>query len=193
MTKSVLRFSAASALLLAASLSAPGMALAQSDTTPPPVTSTTTTSAGSGAGLGVGAAAFVGGLSGLNAVYDLPRFHLEGLLAFSSLDPPGPGPTITRFQIGARGWYHLHEGSHSDFSLGGGFGLRTASGGGGPSSTATLLEPGMQARVWLTPNFTINATAGFSFVFGDNVDGVSTGFVLDAQLLSGLGFTYFFR
>ena len=121
-----------------------------------------------GAGLGVGASAFVGGLVGPSVVYDLPRFHLEGVLGFSRVDNGGAGDTSnTRFQFGARGWYHLHQGVNSDFSIGGGFGVRTINNGNGASNTATLLEPGAQARVFLTPNFTFNGTLGFVFALGD--------------------------
>ncbi len=186
MTKSILKFTVAFALL-ALTLAAPGRAQAQ--TTPSAVA---TGGSGAGAGLGVGAAAFVAGLTGFDVVYDLSRFHVEGLLGFNSL-ATGNNQTRTSFQFGARGWYHLHAGTNSDFSLGGGLGLLTASGGGGPSVTATLIEPGMQARVFLTPNFAFNLTGGLSMVFGDTVGNTIKGFGLQAQLLGGIGFPYFFR
>lgn len=197
MTKSPLGISAARCATLALSLVLlPLTAQAQNENaTPPPAT--VSHSSSSGAGLGVGAAAFLGGLTGLDVVYDVSRFHVEGVLGFSSVET-GAASNATSFQFGARGWYHLHQGVNSDFSLGGGFGMRTRSGGGNPSATATLIEPGMQARVFFTPNFTLNMTAGFSFVFGDGVAGVGgtdtdVGFGLGAQLLGGIGFTYFFR
>lgn len=198
MTKSTLTRSTTGGLLLALAMLSPVAAQAQTETT---TTTTTTTpppavvsNRGSGAGLGVGAAAFLAGPPALNVVYDLSTFHIEGLVSFITQDV-GPGDdTATFFQFGVRGWYHLHTGTNSDFSLGGGMGILTNSNGPAPSTTATLIEPGMQARVFLTPNFTLNATAGFTFVFGDAVGNDSfTGYSLGGQLLGGLGLTYFFR
>jgi hypothetical protein len=149
---------------------------------------------GGGAGIGVGAAAFLSGIAGPEVVYDQPRFHVEGLLGFRS-EKPGPGgnpATITTFQVGARGWYHLSRGFNSDFSIGGGVGIVTLS-GGGASDTATTIEPGFQARVFLTPNFGLHATGGLSFTFGDNTNGVVKGVALSPQFTGGFGFAYFFR
>lgn len=149
---------------------------------------------GSGAGIGVGAAAFLTGITGPEVVYDQQKFHLEGLLGFASVKP-GAGanaPTFTTVQFGVRGWYHLHRGINSDFSLGGGLGLITESGGGG-SNTTTSIEPGFQARVFLTPNFDLHATGGLSLAFGDNTGGINRGVGLSAQLTGGIGFAYFFR
>ena len=148
----------------------------------------------SGAGIGVGAAAFLSGIAGLDVVYDLPLFHVEGLFGFRSVKPGGGAnaATVTTTQFGARGWYHIHRGISSDFSLGGGLGVNTQS-GGGASATATLIEPGMQARVFLTPNFSLHAVGGLSFVFGDNLGGSVRGIVLAPQVTADFGFTYFFR
>ena len=191
MTKSLSKLSAAGGLLLTMTLLSPAAALAQGDSTPPAVV---VTNSRGGAGLGVGASAFLGGLAGPSVVYDLPRFHVEGVVGFSRLDNPGPGDTeTTRFQFGVRGWYHLHQGVNSDFSVGGGFGMRTINNGNGGSANQTLIEPGAQARVFLTPNFTFNGTLGAIFAVGDGFDGTATGWGIDAQLLGGLGFTYFFR
>ncbi|MEP6652571.1 MAG: hypothetical protein ABJA82_04395 [Myxococcales bacterium] len=191
MTKSLSKLSAAGGLLLTMTVLSPATALAQGDSTPAVVV----TSNRGGAGLGVGASAFLGGLVGPSVVYDMPRFHIEGVVGFSRTDNPGPGDdSTTQFQFGARGWYHLHQGVNSDFSIGGGFGVRTVNDGNGGSANATLIEPSAQARVFLTPNFTFNGTLGFSFVLGDSLDNDSrTGFRLGAQLLGGVGFTYFFR
>ncbi|MEO5769378.1 MAG: hypothetical protein ABIS92_13590 [Polyangia bacterium] len=190
MTKSLSKLSAAGGLLLTMTLLSPAAAFAQGDSAPAVVV----TSNRGGAGLGVGASAFLGGFVGPSVVYDLPRFHLEGVLGFSRLHNAGPGDTsTTRFQLGARGWYHLHQGVNSDFSIGGGFAVRTINNGNGGSANQTLIEPGAQARLFLTPNFTFNGTLGVIFALGDAIDGTSTGWGIDAQLLGGFGFTYFFR
>ncbi|MES1207977.1 MAG: hypothetical protein ABUS79_18740 [Pseudomonadota bacterium] len=184
---------------LSLALAAPSTVLAQEATTTTTTTTTTpapvvTSRNSSGAGIGVGGAAFLSGLTGVQGVYDTSAWHAEALFAFDSTTGVGPGDTtITRFQFGARGWYHLHEGTHSDFSAGAGAGIITAS-GGGASATAVLIEPGVLARAFLTPNFALHATGGLSMVFGDSLGGpTNTGFRLTTQLLAGLGFTYFFR
>jgi hypothetical protein len=151
-----------------------------------------------GAGIGVGAAAFLSGVAGPEVVYDQPKFHIEGLLGFRSQKPGNQAdpPTQTILQFGVRGWYHVSRGVNSDFSLGGGVGVQTFS-GTGVSQTATSFEPGIQARVFLTPNFTLHVISGLSFTFGDNVTGINNGAIrgiaLAPQFLGGFGFAYFFR
>jgi hypothetical protein len=175
--------------IVALSLTAPAAAAAQ------PVLGTGNGSGG--AGLGVGAAAFLSGLAGVEVVYDQPRWHIEGLLGFDSRDGNGPGaPSTTNFTFGVRGWYHLHQGTNSDFSVGGGVGFdhfsaslnnNTASG------TETFFEPGAEARVFLTPNFALFGLAGFTLAFGDVTNGNNTGIALASQVNAAFGFTYFFR
>jgi len=164
---------------------------AQAETAP-----AATTGVGSGAGLGVGAATFLGGVSGAQVAYDTSMWHLEGLLGFSSRDT-GNGanaPTETDIQVGVRGWYHLHRGLNSDFSLGGGIGFNHFSRSNNMGSgTQTLLEPGAQARVFLTPNFVLFGTIGFSIDFGDGVPDHTTGVSFGGHLVNGFGFTYYFR
>ena len=148
-----------------------------------------------GAGLGVGAAAFIGGMRGVEVVYDRPRWHLEGLFGFDSreVDLGVFSSTRTEVALGMRAWYHLHMGASSDFSIGGGFGLDDISlSNGGGSGTQFFFEPGAEARVFLTPSFALFGLAGFSVAFGDaTVTG--NGFALASQLTAGFGFTYFFR
>jgi hypothetical protein len=175
-----------------------GMAAVQADAHAQPAATTAGTSiadaGGGGAGIGVGAAAFLTGIAGPEVVYDQPKFHVEGLLGFQSVKPGGGAnpPTLTTVQFGVRGWYHLHRGVSSDFSIGGGVGLVTFS-GGGASDTATSIEPGFQARVFLTPNFGLHATGGLSFAFGDNTGPVNKGVGLSSQFTGSFGFAYFFR
>jgi hypothetical protein len=167
---------------------------ARAQTSPPPPI---TAFGSGGSGFGVGAAAFLSGVAGVEAVYDQPRWHAEGLFGFSSTKPgAGPNPpTTTIFNFGLRGWYHVHTGVSSDFSLGGGLGFVSFStSNNGASGTTTSIEPGIQARVFLTPNFNLHATAGLSLTFGGNAnpDG-RVGVSMTEQFLGGLGFTYFFR
>jgi hypothetical protein len=193
MKKSIRFLPAVSGLLLA--LAIPTVAQAQEPPPPAPVVATSTGFGHSGAGFGVGAAAFLSGLNGIEVVYDQTHWHIEGLFGFSSRET-GANMTTTAFQFGGRGWYHLHLGSSSDFSLGGGIGMLQAS-AGNASQTATVIEPGMLARVFLTPNFALHAMAGMTMAFGDNVvlgpANTIRGFGLTGQFLGGCGFTYFFR
>jgi len=176
-------------LSLAAALLSPlALVRTASAQTPPPPSSTAviTPAYSRGAGIGVGAAAFLGGgpLAAVEVAYDQPRWHMEGLFGFAN---PDNGPSTVR--AGVRGWFHLHAGVNSDFSLGGGVGLiHVGANGGAPAATQTLIEPGMQARVFLTPNFALHGVGGIAMAFGDG----NTGFSLDPQLIGNFGFTYFF-
>lgn len=181
--------------LVALSLAAPRAARAQSATARSGPFVFGNGNGSGGAGLGIGAAAFIGGLTGVEVVYDLPRFHLEGLLGFDSRDSTTTivARTRTELTFGLRAWYHLHQGTNSDFSIGGGIGVDNVSfSNNGGSGTQTFIEPGAEARVFLTPSFALFGLAGFSMAFGDaTVTG--NGFALASQLTAGFGFTYFFR
>jgi hypothetical protein len=153
-----------------------------------------------GAGLGVGAAAFVSGMVGPQVVYDFGGFHVEGLLGFDHrTNGGGPNPPkVTTFDVGASGWYHLHAGDRSDFSVGGGIGFMIASPSTGNSSNAIVLEPGVQARVFLSDNFALSGRLALDFVFGDAVGAPPIGAMsehqsLAGQIATGFGFTYYFR
>jgi len=166
---------------------------------PPPAAPAATLGGGSGAGIGVGAAvtladttAGAGFLPAGQFVYDMALFHVEGLFGFFSQEVPGPnGQTrATDFVFGAGGWYHLHRGSSSDFSLGALIAINTTS-GPGASTTITAFEPGAQVRAFVTPNVAIFARAGIAFLFGDTGNG--TEIALGGQPTGAFGFSYFFR
>lgn len=176
-------------------------AFAQTEPPPPPATapppnSAPMTSIGGGA-FGVGAVEWLGNvganglgnLTGAQVVYDQPMFHVEGVIGFghSSFN----GGSGTTFDFGVAGWYHLARGTNADFSIGGGVGLLYGSASPGGSSTGFTIEPGAEARVFLTPNFTLNARVGFAITTGDN--NAPTNFSLGGQETAALGFTYFFR
>jgi hypothetical protein len=179
------------AVAIVAGAAAP--ALAQSS--PPPAVAVSAGGSGSGAGIGVGASAFLSGLTGAQVVYDMPRWQIEGLLAFNSQRGNNPNSNrVTDFDVGVSAWYHLHQGASSDFSVGGGVGLVTSSGGGN-SATAEVIEPGVQARVFVTSNVAVHGRLALPLQFGDSV-GPLTGnsrVGLGGQILFGFGFTYFFR
>ena len=149
---------------------------------------------GDNAGLGVGAAGFVSGLVGPQADYDFGAFDISALLAFDHRNGGGaPPPGVTTFDFGVSGWYHLHTGESSDFSVGGGFGIENQSTSPGGSITSTVLEPGVQMRVFITPNVALQARLGFSLVFGDATPKQSPHIGIAGQTVNGFGFTYYFR
>ncbi len=173
-------------------------ALAQ-DATPPPASpppppmspppAASSNSMGGGA-IGIGAEAFLSGLTGAEFVYDMPMFHIEGLLGYNHTSGVGNGPASSNFGFGLAGWYHLARGTNADFSIGGGVGLFYNSPGAG-SSTTFAIEPGAEARVFLTPNFALSGRVGISITTGDNNQ--PTSFTIAGQETAALGFTYFFR
>ena len=149
---------------------------------------------GAGAGIGVGAAVLLadGGAPALPAaqfVYDMALLHFEGLFGFTSAEN-GAGDRVSNLVFGAGGWYHLHRGSSSDFSLGAAIAIATNT-GPGPSTTVTAFEPGATVRAFLTPNVALFARAGLLFLFGDTGNG--THIDLGGQAAGAFGFTYFFR
>jgi len=130
--------------------------------------------------------------------YDEAIWDIEAILGFGDRRTGGDNsPNQTRIDFGARGWYHLHRGSNSDFSVGGGIGMQHLS-GAGPSSTSTLIEPGVRARAFITSNVAVHAMLGLSVVIGDNAaggnaPGNNAGIALGTQTLFGAGFTYYFK
>jgi hypothetical protein len=173
-------------------------AFAQTEPPPPPATapppnSAPVTSVGGGA-IGVGAEAFLSGLTGAEFVYDQSMFHIEGLLGYDHTSNANNGGSSSDLSFGVAGWYHLARGSNADFSIGGSVGLFYNSPLVGNSSTRFAIEPGAEARVFLSPNFAFNARVGIVITTGDNnqpttlsIGGQTTG------TATGFGFTYFFR
>jgi hypothetical protein len=196
MSSRLFGLAASSGIILALVLGLSAVAWAQATTTSTTTTTTTTGATGGGAGIGVGASAFLSGLAGVQVDYDQYAWDLEGVFGFSDVST-GPNLSRTDTRIGGRGWYHLHHGSSSDFSIGGGVGVEHDSGGGAPAVTATVIEPAVRARAFITPNVAVHAIAGISVILGDDGTGVNgnraTGVEINAQLLAGFGFTYFFR
>lgn len=188
MKKTILSLSVAALGLVAGAV--PASAQPAEPPPPPPAASASM----GGGSIGVGATELVsgGGPAGPLAqfVYDLPVFHLEGLLGFLSTDT-GPAGRRTTFTFGVGGWYHLHRGAASDFSIGGDIAVANASGAGAGSATVTVLEPGAQARVFITPNVALHGRVGLGFEFGDGSG--DTRISLAGQVVGGFGFTYFFR
>ena len=139
---------------------------------------------------GLGIAATLGGPAGINGVFDGGPWHAEATLRLSSAD------STSRIDLGAHGWFHLHTGASSDFSVGGGLSLdrldppgdRPAAAGGGSNATSTVgIDLGFQIRAFVTNNVAVAATGGLQVLTGDG-----DGFVLGGQPIGAFSFTYFF-
>jgi hypothetical protein len=96
------------------------------------------------------------------------------------------------------GWYHLHLGESSDFSVGCAFALETFSPPGpAGSSTGFEFEPGAQVRAFITPNVALHGGMAVVLAFGDQVAGPNASLDKQIQLAAGVtgnfGFTYYFR
>jgi len=156
----------------------------------PPPNSAPVTSVGGG-GIGVGAVEWLSGVTGAEFVYDMPAFHIEANLGYSHTSH-ADNTSDSLLQLGVSGWYHLAKGSMAYFSIGGGAAIIYDSPAGpGNSVTGFALEPGAEARVFLSPNFALSARTGIAITFGDNNS--DTTFSIGGQVVTGFGFTYFFR
>ena len=189
--------------LIVCSAAAP--ALAQDANQPPPSSAPMTapppsgSSMGGGA-IGIGAEQFLSGLTGGEFVYDTSMFHVEAMLGYDHISRANNGGSSSDFTFGVAGWYHLARGSNADFSIGGGVGLIYSSFVGGTSSTGFAIEPGAEARIFLSPNFALNGRVGIAITTGDNmapttltIGGQTTSSAATAGAATGFGFTYFFR
>jgi hypothetical protein len=171
-------------------------ASAQDSTSPPPAATTTSpppasSSSMGGGAIGIGAVEWLSGVTGAQFVYDMPVFHIEANLGYDHISH-ADNTADSLFQIGVAGWYHLAKGNMADFSIGGGAALvYNSPRGAGTSSTGFALEPGAEARVFLSPNFALSARTGVAITFGDN--NLDTTFSIGGQVVTGFGFTYFFR
>ncbi|HEY8923450.1 MAG TPA: hypothetical protein VIU64_03655 [Polyangia bacterium] len=166
--------------------------MARAQTAPPPPAPPPS----GGNGIGVGAAYFLSGIGGAQVDYDTAMWDIEALLGFAdrSTGNGNNDNSQTDIQVGVRGWYHLHHGASSDFSVGGGVGFDHLTGGGGPNQTGVFIDPGVRARAFITSNVSVQAVLGLAISVGDNLGGQENkGVGLGAQSLFGFGFTYYFH
>jgi hypothetical protein len=187
---------AAVAAVVVTSFATPAIAQEASAPPPAPVARAGRTSGDiANGGLGLGATAYLSGLLGPEVVYDFGLWHLEGTLGFDHRPESGAANAVTdtRFDFGIGGWYHLHLGESSDFSVGGAFGLLSLSRSMGNGATAFEFEPGAQVRAFITPNVALHGGLGFVFAFGDYTDVLQKQVSLDGQISGDFGFTYYFR
>jgi hypothetical protein len=122
-----------------------------------------TASAGGQPGsVGVGAEFQLSGIGGLSVNYDAGKFHAGGFLGIA--DPAGRNNTTV--DIGGRFFFHVATSALSDFSIGGGLGIRSAYrdvGGMGPTrQTDLFLEPSFQIRAFVASNVALSFTGGIT-------------------------------
>jgi len=144
--------------------------------------------------VGVGIQGFLVGdlATGPAVTFQTGQFHIEGILTF--FDDAGDDLDLG---IGGRFWYAVSQTARSDFSVGGGLAFLVDGDGGGMGDDELDIELdiGAQLRAFVVPNVAISATLGFAIVIldGDDFIGLVSsrrqGF---ADLLGGLGITYFF-
>ena len=144
-----------------------------------------------GGAIGIGALQWLsGGGTDAEFVYDQPMFHVELGLGYDHASH-ADNTSDSTFRFGVGGWYHLSRGSMADFSIGGAVRMIYVSGMGPGSGTNFGLEPGAEARIFLSPNFAFSGRVGFAITLGDNNQ--DTTFSIGGQTIGALGFTYFFR
>lgn len=143
---------------------------------------------GPGRGLGVGATVMLSGPGGLQIAYDAGAWHLEGLIGASDQGENDD----TDLNAGARFWFHVHQTSSADFSVGGGVGFlldgRRGPGDAGEDQTSVHIDAGAQIRAFIVSNVALSGTAGIGLAAGDK-----EGWLLSGQLLAGMGVTYYFH
>jgi len=174
--------------LTIASVLAPALALAQVNE---PVSRATVTSAtsGNGHGFGIGAVALV--LPGPGPAANIlvtwgdwrGRFHVDGLFGLASA-------ANTSFDVGVRGWYHVHAASAADFSLGAGFALVSSRTAPADRQYDIELELGAQVRAFIVSNVALLGSVGMGIYLPDSG---SSGVSLGGNLIGSLGLAYYFQ
>ena len=189
-------------LLTIASVLAPALAWAQASAYNEPTSRATVTGAttGNGRGFGLGAVELLlpGNTPGPNILATWGdwrgRFHVDGLFGLSSTGGrAGPGNTgNTAFDLGVRGWYHVHAASAADFSVGAGFALVSWKNTPSPPATRQYdfeVELGAQMRVFVVPNVALLGSLGMGIYLPDS--GSST-VDFSGSVVGSVGVAYYF-
>lgn len=126
------------------------------------VSAGTASAGGQPGSVGVGAEFQLSGIGGLSVNYDAERFHAGGFLGFA--DPAGGDNTTV--DIGGRFFFHVATSALSDFSIGGGLGIRSEYrnvGAMGPTrQTDLFIEPSFQIRAFVASNVALSFTGGLT-------------------------------
>ena len=186
-------------LLTITSVLAPAVALAQPSAYNEPTSRATVTGAttGNGRGFGLGAVQLLvpGNAPGPNILATWGdwrgRFHIDGLFGLNSTG----GRTSTgntAFDLGVRGWYHVHAASAADFSVGAGFALVSWKNTPSPPATRQYdfeVELGAQMRVFVVPNVALLGSLGMGIYLPDS--GSST-VDFSGSVVGSVGVAYYF-
>jgi hypothetical protein len=127
--------------------------------------------------IGVGAEAQLNGIGGASLNYDAGDFHVGGFLGFH--DPGGRDDDT--FVLGGRFYYHVHQTTSSDFSVGVGLGFVSDNNPAPVDRESELyVEPSIQIRMFIVQNVALSFTTGVTIgvLDADNVD-------LGGQLVGG--------
>ena len=139
----------------------------------------------SGLGFGAGVGGSLVGPTGALFVYDAGRFRVHGLLGFASEENDDD-----IYALAGRFFFNLHQGTGSDFALGGGLAIvHFSNDGPGPDLTDIHLEGAAQLRAFLTPNVALSASLGLALVIPDEGNTV---IAFGGQLAASFGMVYFF-
>jgi hypothetical protein len=125
---------------------------------------------------------------GASVNYDAGRFHVGGFLGFHDEG----GNDDTDYTFGARFYFHVHDTTLSDFSVGGMIGFFSQDDRNpmvNDRESQVYFEPGIQIRAFVSNNVALSFTAGISFGLGD-ANGANLGGQL--QGLGGVHY-YFFK
>jgi hypothetical protein len=132
---------------------------------------------GQAGSLGVGAEAQLNGIGGASLNYDAGDFHVGGFIGFHD---PG-GRDDDSFLLGGRFYYHVHQTTSSDFSVGGAVGFVSDNNPAPVDRESQLyIEPAVQIRVFIVQNVALSFSTGITIgvLDADNVD-------LGGQLVGG--------
>src|SRR3989304_1010561 len=139
----------------------------------------------SGLGFGAGVGGSLVGPTGALFVYDAGRFRVHGLLGFASEENDDD-----IYALAGRFFFNLHQGTGSDFALGGGLAfVHFSNDGPGPDLTDIHLEGAAQLRAFLTPNVALSASLGLALVIPDEGNTV---IAFGGQLAAPFGMGCFF-
>ena len=176
--------------LTVSSVLAPALAWAQVPVVSEPTSTARVTSAttGSGRGLGIGAAAVLapaGLTQNLLVTWGDSggRFHVDGLVGFNHSG-------TSNFDLGVRGWYHVHAASAADLSVGAGIGIVSWKVAPADRQTDFEFQLGAQIRAFIVPNVALLASLGMAIYLPDS--GSST-VAIGGDLVGSFGVAYFFQ
>jgi hypothetical protein len=111
------------------------------------------------------------------------RFHIDGLFGFLNHQ-------TSNFDVGIRGWYHLHATASSDLSAGGGVTLISWKARGGSRQTDFQMELGAQIRAFVVSNVAFLGSVGMNMYFPDSGDST---FIISGNLVGAIGLAYYFQ